>query len=86
MEGTCKTTLLLFIVTSFVSLVKAKPRIYIGALFPSLPNKARVPGVFLEVGSRLALDHINNDTSVLPEYTLDMIHGDSKVRILVFNG
>ncbi|CAB4028482.1 gamma-aminobutyric acid type B receptor subunit 2-like, partial [Paramuricea clavata] len=47
-------------------------------MFPSLPNKARVPGFVLEAGTRLALDHINNDSSILPGYTLDMVTGDSK--------
>lgn len=65
-------------VASYVSLVKAIPQIYIGGLFPSLPNKARVPGQLLITGSRLALDHINNDTSLLPGYILNMTEGDSK--------
>ena len=55
-------------------------KIYFAGMFPSWPNKARVPGFVLEAGTRLALDHINNDSSILPGYTLDMVTGDSKVR------
>ena len=58
-------------------------KIYFAGMFPSWPNKARVPGFVLEAGTRLALDHINNDSSILPGYTLDMVTGDSKVRFNV---
>ncbi len=54
--------------------------VFFAGMFPSWPNKARVPGFVLDVGTRLALDHINNDSSILPGYTLDMVTGDSKVR------
>ena len=49
--------------------------IYFAGMFPSWPR--------LEDGTRLALDHINNDSSILPGYTLDMVTGDSKVRFNV---
>ncbi len=56
--------------------------VFFAGMFPSWPNKARVPGFVLDVGTRLALDHINNDSSILPGYTLDMVTGDSKVRYM----
>jgi hypothetical protein len=76
--------LILFLCSSFslVHLTGASTTVYFAGMFPSLPNKARVPGFVLEAGTRLALDHINNDSSILPGYTLDMVTGDSKVRYL----
>ena len=62
----------------------ASTKIYFAGMFPSWPNKARVPGFILEAGTRLALDHINNDSSILPGYTLDMVTGDSKVRFIQY--
>ncbi|CAB3996140.1 Hypothetical predicted protein [Paramuricea clavata] len=72
--------LILFLCSSFslVHLTGASTTVYFAGMFPSWPNKARVPGFVLEAGTRLALDHINNDSSILPGYTLDMVTGDSK--------
>ena len=56
--------------------------VYFAGMFPSWPNKARVPGFVLDVGTRLALDHINHDSTILPGYTLDMVTGDSKVSYI----
>lgn len=73
-----KTTLFLLCITGCVNLVKTQAPIYIAGLFPSWPNRANVPGFVLDIGSRLALDHINNDSTILPGYMLDMVTGDSK--------
>ncbi|XP_028397789.1 gamma-aminobutyric acid type B receptor subunit 2-like [Dendronephthya gigantea] len=61
-----------------VTLTEASTTVYFAGMFPSWPNKARVPGFVLDAGTRLALDHINNDSSILSGYTLDMVTGDSK--------
>ena len=74
-----RITLFLLFIGRDGNFVKTQIPIYISGLFPSLPNKANVPGTLLRVGSRLALDHINNDASILPGYNLNMTEGDSKV-------
>ena len=66
-----------FLLVNFTAV--ASTTVYFAGMFPSWPNKARVPGFVLEAGTRLALDHINNDSSILPGYNLDVITGDSKV-------
>ena len=75
--------LLIWSSLSVVYATKSNTTVYFAGLFPSWPNKARVPGFVLEAGTRLALDHINNDSSILPGYTLDMVTGDSKVRLVL---
>ena len=74
--------LILFLFSCFLQahLTGANTTVYFAGMFPSWPNKARVPGFVLDAGTRLALDHINNDSTILPGYTLDMVTGDSKVR------
>jgi enamine deaminase RidA (YjgF/YER057c/UK114 family) len=80
---------LIFLLSLSFSLVHsadANTTVHFAGMFPSWPNKARVPGFVLEAGTRLALDHINSDSKILPDYTLDMVTGDSKVRyILKYN-
>ena len=84
MASTSLSRNVLFCLCCFLSqvpLTKASTTVYFAGMFPSWPNKERVPGFVLDAGTRLALDHINNDSSILSGYTLDMVTGDSKVRL-----